>query len=783
MDSKLENNDTRPILDISYLKEVGLKRIGELSGNIWTDYNATDPGITILEVLCYAILDLGYRMTFDIRDLLTEEGQTCPNYCDTFHEPYQVLPSSPITINDYRKLILENIDGIRNVWLKAKTKNVTVSEGILKKDKHNIAVKGFYDVYLDCIDYSKRKKVKKDVETLLHRNRNLCEDFDSVLSVAPLYVNIEAEIEIKPDFDYNRILQEIIKRLSEYISPDLRLYSLDEMLQKGKAVSDIFTGPLPKSGYVDMDEVEDIDDNNTLYISDMINIIMHIEGVVGVRHLNLFVDNKEDLPDVNIENYKISLEKSSIGKRVFRLSDKKQLSMDESEFNKIVFLLDNFRFEVKNNKKQTGNEIPQDETSKKTIRYTLGKDLSRNRELDKYYSIQNDFPAMYLVGRENISDSESDLRKAQRLQMKGYLMFFDQLLADFLMRLNNVKYTLSYQKPIKRIDWKKYLHHVLTEKEIDDLESLVDSNYTSKLQSDVSDTNLLFEQKNKALNHLLARFDEDFVSFSIMQYVSYGKNINIDKHQLIQDKSDMLKQLPSLGYRRAVAIDYKSDLCKAIDSDYLDFYNGNYCSVERKLYMKLGIQDYDPKKNLHPEVVAEESAYTVFVDNRKSDYREAFGLHIYEHNLLLPKDITENNFLFQYKDGIKDEYAEDPYSMKATVVLPGWLNIVQNHQFRTIVENAITEELPAHIAAKICWIDPLQMHDIEKAYTMFLEEKKKNRFDKGTIYFIDKLSELRNIYLPTKLYRSTAKKGTLLGYSSLGERGYKWIQKKNTQKI
>ena len=349
MDSKLENNDTRPILDISYLKEMGLKRIGELSGNIWTDYNATDPGITILEVLCYAILDLGYRMTFDIRDLLTEEGQTYPNYCDTFHEPYQVLPSSPITIKDYRKLILENIDGIRNVWLKAKTKNVTVSEGILKKDKHNIAVKGFYDVYLDCIDYSKRKKVKKDVETLLHRNRNLCEDFDSVLSVAPLYVNIEAEIEVKPDFDYNRIFQEIIKRLSEYISPDLRLYSLDEMLQKGKAVSDIFTGPLPKSGYVDMDEVEDIDDNNTLYISDMINIIMHMEGVVGVRHLNLFVDNKEDLPDVNIENYKISLEKSSIGKRVFRLSDKKQLSMDESELNKIVFLLDNFRFEVKNN--------------------------------------------------------------------------------------------------------------------------------------------------------------------------------------------------------------------------------------------------------------------------------------------------------------------------------------------------------------------------------------------------------------------------------------------------
>ena len=62
-------------------------------------------------------------------------------------------------INEYRKLILENIDGIRNVWLKAKTKNVTISKSILKKEKHNIAVKGFYDVYLDCISLDRKSVV------------------------------------------------------------------------------------------------------------------------------------------------------------------------------------------------------------------------------------------------------------------------------------------------------------------------------------------------------------------------------------------------------------------------------------------------------------------------------------------------------------------------------------------------------------------------------------------------------------------------------------------------
>ena len=59
--------------------------------------------------------------------------------------------------------------------------------------------------------------------------------------------------------------------------------------------------------------------------------------------------------------------------------------------------------------------------------------------------------------------------------------------------------------------------------------------------------------------------------------------------------------------------------------------------------------------------------------------------------------------------------------MKVTVVLPGWLDIVQNHQFRDIVENAIIEEFPAHIAVKVCWIDPLQMKELEESFENLLK--------------------------------------------------------------
>ena len=52
------------------LLEEGISLIQKFSGEKWTDYNYHDPGITILEQLCYAITDIGYKTNFDIQDIL-----------------------------------------------------------------------------------------------------------------------------------------------------------------------------------------------------------------------------------------------------------------------------------------------------------------------------------------------------------------------------------------------------------------------------------------------------------------------------------------------------------------------------------------------------------------------------------------------------------------------------------------------------------------------------------------------------------------------------------------
>ncbi len=776
MDSKLENNEGRPILDAVALRSLGIKRISELSGNIWSDYNAADPGITIMEILCFSIMDIGYRMTFDIRDLLTEPGYKVPRYRNVFYEPYQVLSSAPLTINDYRKLILENIPGIKNVWLKPVNKTLTIPENV--SSERQISLKGYYNVYVDVDADSEdvRNAILKEVKTLLDKHRNLCEDFNYPEAVEHLPVAIEADVEVEAGYDYSAILQQIISDLTQYVSPDLHRYTLEEMLKKGTSISDVFTGPYPKWGYVDVNEVEDMDDNRELYASDIINIIMRVPGVKGVRHFKFVVNNTSV---VDVETYKISLKDSACGHYVFRLA-----SPSDNKSHNIEFLLESFRFTA-----------PYTHTQK-SISYNaetyfnghLGIDTGTNRNLNAYYTIQHEFPNMYLVGKENISDEEPNLRKAQRLQMKAYLMFFDQLLADFLLRMDSAKYMLSWEKTKNIEEWKEkqqsYLHHILSDEDIDDVDKVVQDDYVDYFQNSVFDAKKELKRKNKALDSLLARFNEDFVNFSIMQYIS--KSAEIDEHtieeqeyELICSKSAMLEHYPVLGYRRAGAIDYKNPCYLNESSGTEGLNDGNYYAVERKLSIKLGILNYTPNKVLHPQVICKENDVPIFEDNRGAAMSEAFGLHVYEHSLLVPQnEVNKNNFLYQYTDEDRKTYVADPYSMKITVVMPGWLNIVQDHRFRSIVEHNIREEFPAHIAVKVCWINPLQMMELEEAYEQYMQniDRGDQRYEESLSIFAQKLSKLNNAY--HEAYMDKADNKSIIGYTTLESEMYKWNNNK-----
>src|SRR5690606_9698711 len=84
-----------PSQDFQFLLQEGLRHIETLGHKFWTDYNVHDPGITILDVLCYAITELGYRADFDIKDLVTNKDGVIQN--NTFFKASDIFTNAPLT--------------------------------------------------------------------------------------------------------------------------------------------------------------------------------------------------------------------------------------------------------------------------------------------------------------------------------------------------------------------------------------------------------------------------------------------------------------------------------------------------------------------------------------------------------------------------------------------------------------------------------------------------------------------------------------------------------------
>ncbi|RKH50532.1 hypothetical protein D7W81_41065, partial [Corallococcus aberystwythensis] len=106
------------VLDFDALRREGIAHIEALGASLWSDYNTHDPGITLLEALCFAINDLGYRCGFPMRDLLAPApGQPRPAASEgPLFSARDILTCHPVTTLDYRKLLVD-VEGVRNAWL------------------------------------------------------------------------------------------------------------------------------------------------------------------------------------------------------------------------------------------------------------------------------------------------------------------------------------------------------------------------------------------------------------------------------------------------------------------------------------------------------------------------------------------------------------------------------------------------------------------------------------------------------------------------------------------
>ena len=562
----IKDTASRNDLDFDFLREQGIKYIEALGSKLWTDYNSHDPGITMLEVVSYAITDLGSRIALPMNTILAEKDN--PDYLkEQFLTAERALPIKPVTPLDYRKLFID-LPGIKNAWIKKFKKTVYADcknhklaykpFAVPEEFQSEFILNGLYEVLVEFDELdetvfdtkpkqeAEKKRLIKEVRTEYHAHRNLCEDIVEIRSVEEYPVAVCAQIELDPQADEEKVQALIEETIEEYLSPTLRFYSLKQMLQKGYTTDQIYNGPFLENGFIEDSELRKTELRKEVRLSDIIDRIMKIEGVDVIRDITIqecanVGDGSSEWLLCVPENQKPTLCHKSVFSfykgflplniNKTKVEEYKQEFKDLAEANLEAIAAESKEL-----------ELPE----------------SLYLEPGAYTTIQNELPDVYGISEIGIKSTASVAERAMAKQLKAYLLFFDQILASYFAHLEKVKDIFSIDGTLARTYFTQLVE------DIKDLPDIVSANYTSN--EDVTDllfaglddsqsdhAQRQFERRNEVLDHLLARFAENFSEYAFLMKQLYGSNTN---EAVTQAKENFLQNYEETGCERGLSFNY-----------------------------------------------------------------------------------------------------------------------------------------------------------------------------------------------------------------------------------
>jgi hypothetical protein len=720
--SLVKDNPLLPAEDYAAMRKQGFKSIEKLGSEIWTDYNNSDPGITILEAVAYGITDLAYRTSFEVKDLLAPQNLTEDTWKQIFYTARQILQNSALTITDYRKMIVD-IKGVRNAWIEPskeyevpmwidynyfekrkdeecgcddstlktcfgrtaldaataekaaafkidKLKEIKAAIEKIKKEEKKpldderaavvlkiaqggdeltmqqlrqrlkqidnllnkilkkldgldadirmvnempavpipskiIELEGLYNVMVeyeeDVLEEDHREEVRQQVVQKLAKHRNLCEDFLTVNAVEYVDFGIGASVVLEEYADADTVLAQIFFIIYKYFTPSIPFNTIQQMLDKGYDIDEIFEGPALRHGFIENSAIENTDLYRDIRLSDIINEVTDIKGIKAITYLHLPFYGFTDINEA----------KKYFNEWVKYLQDERKVARIVPSMSQIIFckqrdlityntgapsdkrperMLKFFRDLKTAERKYKLEDIPLD----------LPVPTGENMELEDYYPITYSLPMCYGVSeRAGLPGDADEKRKAQAMQLRGYMLFFEQLLLNHQVQLNHLRdiYTMDntisktyYTKPLAEFagadefySQKKLLEGLLVDygnHGSNHFEQIL-NDFSHVLQNIVESPQLFHERRNRFLNHFLARFSED-----MSEYEAINRWLVPDKveERLIMDKTNILKngEYYKISSNRGKGYDYTRP-------EFWD--TSNVSGLERRAGRLLGFAD------------------------------------------------------------------------------------------------------------------------------------------------------------------------------------------------
>jgi hypothetical protein len=578
-----------------------------------------------------------------------------------------------------------------------------------------------------------------DVRAALERQRPLCEAFHEPSGARFLEIGVCADVQVNPAADIEALAARLFAFIDGLWSPPVRFRTLGERLREGTPVEEIFEGPRLRSGFLSDDDLRASEPPDAVHASDVIQGIMNLDGVEAVRTLSLTSYRDDGTIGVEGAPWEIPLDG--------------QLPRFSADKSRIVFYKDGIPFHPR--PEELAHKMAlfaaRDGGRPLGVAQDLDPPPGRHRRLDEYRSLREDLPRLYGVGRDGLPPDASPARRAQAQQLIAFSLLFDQLLANGLTQLAHLRDLFSLAPgPLPTF----FAAPLAANAELAPLFSegpgwLQGPDGQDRLAEPPDRQR---ERRNRILDHLLARFDEDFAAYGAVIADLGGPD------DPAAAKARFLAEYPRLSRGRGQGADL-ADPGKVWTVD-------NVSGLERRLLRLLGIQP-GPTRALAAQPEPRE------------------GLHLVEHLLLrpelegLPGDPAARDRLMSVTlEGECSTCTEhtDPYSFRATLVLPAGAGRFRNTAFRNFVERTARLEAPAHVFLKICWVDDESLARFETAYAAFLTEHARQPMDlqrhsarKRTL--IEVLESLRSVYPAATLhdcYEDAGDNPVRLGFGRLG---------------
>lgn len=377
-----------------------------------------------------------------------------------------------------------------------------------------------------------------------------------------------AEISLSPNFT------------SPLLRDDDRVFLGEWESEQCLPTEKIFEGPLLRHGFIDSNELALADRKSQLHVSDLIHLIMNIDGVLAVKSIQI-ANLPQDDPDGKIPSksvrwcLKLAIEQNYVPRLNPSLS-------------KIMYYKEGLPFKANTELVEELLKEIQSKNRNQKIRYPdldFPEKLGEFADAGAYFSIQNDFPLIYGVGEEGMMPEAEGRPQAHEVkQLKAYLMVFEQLLANYLAQLAHVKELFSFSDQKDRFGNLKisntYFSQQLPDLVPDSAALWKDLSGLKQKVADLTESKSDFlDRRNRFLNHLIGRFAEQLVDYSLISLRIQGES---GKEQLIEDKLSFLSQYPKLSSERGLGMNH---------TDSRSFYHpSNRSGLENRLGALYGIR-------------------------------------------------------------------------------------------------------------------------------------------------------------------------------------------------